>query len=97
MKKKEHAKIFSVCIHFLFIQNIAASISFMSSMRVDKKFTSPVIQDAKLHEISNAVHIYMAEGSSVHSLVIRGVCMEAAQLHQLNMVTHLEIWLYLEF
>ena len=57
-KKKEHAKIVSVCIHFLFIQNIAASISFMSSMRVDKKFTSPVIQDAKLHEISNAVYIY---------------------------------------
>jgi len=30
----------------------------------------------------------MTESSSVHSLVIWDVCIEAAQLHQLNMVTH---------
>ena len=32
--------------------------------------------------------VYMTEGSSVHSLVIWDVYMEAAQLPQLNMVTH---------
>jgi len=33
----------------------------MSSMSVDKKFTSPIIQDAKLIEISNAIRIYDRE------------------------------------
>lgn len=39
----------------------------------------------------------MTEGSSVYSLVIWGVCVEGAQLHELKMVTHLEHWPYLEF
>jgi hypothetical protein len=60
-------------------------------MTVDKKFTSPIIQDAKLIEFKT-LFTYMTEDSSVHSLVIGDVCMEGAQLHQLNMVTHLENW-----
>ena len=45
----------------------------MSSMSVDKKFTSPVIQDAKLIEISNAVRIYNRELQCSHSGDLRCV------------------------
>lgn len=59
--EEEHVKIVSVCIHFyLFIQNIAASISFYVKYEF-YKFTSPVIQDAKLIEIVNAIRIYDRE------------------------------------
>jgi hypothetical protein len=58
-------------------------------MRVDRKFTSPIIQDATLFEFK-MLFVYMTEGSSVHGLVIGDMCMEGAQLHQLNMVTPLE-------
>jgi len=43
----------------------------MSNMSVDKKFTSPVIQDAKLIEISNAIHIYKVRPKICKTTVIK--------------------------
>ena len=53
-----------------------------------QKCSSPIIEDTRLNEISNAV-VYTTERCSVHELAIWGKCAEEAQLRQLSVVAHL--------
>jgi hypothetical protein len=78
------------------IPEICTGMLITHRTRVDlkKKFTSPVLWDAELIEISKAIGI-CDRRLNVHGHVIWGIC-AGMQLWQLNMVTVLENWSHLE-
>lgn len=78
------------------IPEICTGMLITHRTRVDeKKFTSSILWNADLTEISNAVGMY-DWGLNIHGYVIWGIYAEGLQLWQLNIVTVLENWSHLE-